>query len=57
MAATKVEPKSQAVSPAAAANIGVQQIYTKSRPMYEGRGLEAPMVSTTSHVRGTQGKY
>ena len=57
VAGGKVEPVSKAINPGAAANIGIQQVHTKSKPMYEGRGLEAPMVGTTSHVRGTQGKY
>jgi hypothetical protein len=54
---TKVEPKSQGVNPACVAEIGIQTVRTTSIPMYEGRGLEAPMVSETTHKCGSQGKH
>lgn len=55
---TKVEPTSKAVSPAATANIGIQQRYAKMPPnLYEGRGLQAPMVSCKSHKCGSQGRH
>lgn len=55
--ATKVEPKPRAVDPGAVSDIGQQYIYTESQPLYEGRGLEAPMVGTTIHHSGSQGKH
>ncbi len=54
---TKIEPRSHAINPEAVANIGVQHHYTTSVPMYEGRGLKAPMVGETSHPSGSQGKH
>lgn len=64
MASTKVEPRSRAVSPAATADIGIKKgnhasdsavtVRHTSRPLYEGRGLEAPMKSTTVHKKGSQ---
>jgi hypothetical protein len=53
----KVEPNSRAVNPEAAAEIGLQKTHIKSVPMYEGRGLQAPMVGSTSHKSGSQGKH
>lgn len=53
---TKTEPVSKAVSPGYAAELGNHYV-GKSCPMYEGRGLEAPMKSTTSHPHGSQGKH
>ncbi len=55
--AQKREPVSHAVSPAAASEIGVQVIRHTSLPLYEGRGLEAPMQGTTIHHCGSQGKH
>lgn len=54
---TKVEPKSKAVNPAYVAELGIDESRVNSLPMYEGRGLEAPMVSETSHKCGSQGKH
>ena len=54
---TKTEPVSQAVNVHKVAEIGVQTVPTKQIPMYEGRGLKAPMVSETSHKCGSQGKH
>lgn len=57
LGATKVEPKSHAVSPEAAASVGRVEGRATSLPLYEGRGLEAPMKSTTSHPKGSQGTH
>lgn len=56
-ASTKVEPISRAVSPAAVSELGIHQVRTTSVPLYEGRGLSAPMVGTTIHHNGSQGKH
>lgn len=62
---TKVEPHSRAVSPSHVSEMGSMQgnhtmeegtIRVRSAPMYEGRGLEAPMAGTTIHKSGSQGK-
>lgn len=53
----KTEPVSKAVNPAYAADIGIQEMRTRPLPMYEGRGLKAPMQSTTTHKSGSQGEY
>ena len=66
--ATKVEPKSHAVSPAAVSQLGIKQgnhasdtgtghVNVNLPPLYEGRGLQAPMVGTTCHPAGSQGKH
>jgi len=52
----KTEPVSRGVSPKAVSDIGIHQIRTVSIPMYEGRGLKAPMVSQATHKAGSQGK-
>lgn len=58
MGSTKREPIAHAVSVPAVANIGNAQIYgSTSVPIYSGRGLEAPMVSETSHPTGSQGTH
>ncbi len=58
MGSTKVEPKSMAVNPGAVSRMGnMAAPGTKPEQMYEGRGLKAPMVSTTSHKAGSQGKH
>jgi hypothetical protein len=55
---TKTEPMSRAVNPRAVENIGTQHVYTTPKPpMYEGRGIEAPMVGQTNHHKGSQGKH
>lgn len=54
---TKVEPVSRAVNPAYVAELGIDESRVRSIPMYEGRGLKAPMVSETSHKCGSQGKH
>lgn len=54
---TKTEPISRAVNPAYVAELGIDESRVKSIPMYEGRGLKAPMVSETSHKCGSQGRH
>lgn len=54
---TKSEPISRAVNPAYPAELGVHEVRHTAVPMYEGRGLEAPMVGETSHRSGSQGKH
>lgn len=64
MGSTKVEPVSKAVPPAYAGRIGLQHGNhasdggTLSRvqhiPMYEGRGLKAPMVACKTYPKGSQ---
>lgn len=53
----KVEPQSHAVSVPAVAELGILESRTKKIPLYEGRGLEAPMVGSTNHKHGSQGRY
>lgn len=60
MGSTKTEPVSKAVNPGAVADIGNQQRYAKGNgpiPLYEGRGLQAPMAASTIHHSGSQGKH
>lgn len=66
MGSTKTEPISKAVNPAYPGQLGIHQgnhaddgdtPRTGAVPMYEGRGLSAPMVSETSHPAGSQGKH
>lgn len=54
---TKTEPVSHAVNPAAVSEIGIHEVRHTSLPLYEGRGLQAPMVSETTHKSGSQGKH
>lgn len=56
-AAQKREPIAHAVSPAAVSELGIHQARTTSLPLYEGRGLEAPMQGVTNHPCGSQGKH
>ena len=53
----KTEPRSKAVNVKHTADIGVKQVLTKPRPMYEGRGLEAPKSKDSTHHCGSQGRY
>jgi hypothetical protein len=53
----KREPIAHAVSVGAVSEIGVHQVRGTSLPLYEGRGLEAPMQGTTIHHTGSQGKH
>jgi len=57
MGSTKTEPKSNAVNIATVADIGLAHIRGGSTQLYEGRGLEAPMVGTDIHECGSQGKH
>jgi hypothetical protein len=57
MGSTKREPIAHAVSVPAVSEIGVQVVRSTSLPLYEGRGLEAPMVGTTTYETGSQGKH
>lgn len=56
LGATKQEPVSHKVNVGAVSEIGIQQVHTRgnSAPLYEGRGLEAPMKSTTVYPKGSQ---
>lgn len=55
---TKTEPKSQAINPGAVSRIGIEPgPLTTPKPLYEGRGLEAPMVKETIYHTGSQGKH
>ena len=57
MGSTKVEPKSLGVNIEYVADCGIQHVRATSVPMYEGRGLEAPMVGETNHKSGSQGRH
>lgn len=64
MASTKIEPRSRAVNPAYAGTIGTMlgnhgdegDMRARVPQMYEGRGLSAPMIGSTTHKAGSQGK-
>ena len=56
-ASQKREPIAHAVNVAAVSEIGIHQARSTSLPLYEGRGLEAPMQGTTIHHCGSQGKH
>lgn len=62
-AGTKVEPKPRAVNPAAVEQLGTMlgnhvegrgTLPGASVPLYEGRGLKAPMAGQTNHPSGSQ---
>lgn len=56
----KREPTSYAVDVCSVADMGNQQVYChggSSRPLYEGRGFEAPMAGSDTHHSGSQGKH
>lgn len=56
--ARKVEPKSMGINPGAVSQIGNHVGPPRAiEPMHEGRGLKAPMVGTTQHHTGSQGKH
>ena len=65
VASTKVEPTSHAVPPAFPAQMGRKQgnhsdtgtHRVQKIPMYEGRGLKAPMKGIASHPKGSQGSH
>lgn len=53
----KIEPRSQAVNPGGAAQLGTAVI-SNPTPLYAGRGYTAPApAATTSHKAGSQGKH
>lgn len=54
---TKQEPVSRAVNVSTVSEIGCAVGRNPSVNLYEGRGLEAPMKSTTIHNSGSQGKH
>lgn len=57
-ASTKVEPNSRAVSPAGVDQLGAKVGQARAvQPLYEGRGLEAPMRSQATHKSGSQGRH
>ena len=52
---TKTEPVSRGVNPGAVSRLGnMVGPGTKSEPLYEGRGLQAPMKSVTTYPKGSQ---
>ncbi len=58
MAGGKVEPNPHAVSVPAVSELGIHQVYIKSKPdLYAGRGYKAPMASSSTHPCGSQGKH
>ena len=57
MASTKREPIPHAVNIKAVAEEGIIEGRATSLPLYSGRGLEAPMVGTTTYEVGSQGKH
>jgi len=58
MSGGKVEPRSTAVNPEYAAEIGRQTVHVKPVPASLGRGFEAPKpVAATTHKSGSQGRH
>lgn len=61
----KMEPRSTAINPGSAGNIGLAQgshaeegdFTPRITPLNAGRGYQAPAIATTSHKCGSQGKY
>lgn len=54
----KQEPKSTAVCPAGAGEIGLAQPASYLvEPLYEGRGYKAPAIRSTQNKSGSQGSY
>lgn len=53
---TKVEPVSTKVNPGGVSEIGAHVAMNPS-PVFEGRGVRAPMAGTTIHHTGSQGKH
>ena len=57
-ASTKTEPISHAVSPGAVDQLGQKVGQARAvEQLYQGRGLEAPMKSETTHKSGSQGRH
>jgi hypothetical protein len=58
IAANKVEPNSRAIDPGAVSELGIHQVHVRSIPPLDaGRGYKAPMVSSSIHHCGSQGKH
>ncbi len=59
IAGGKVEPSSKSVSLDRVANMGQQILRTRppSKELSNGRGIEAPKATSTSHRSGSQGKH
>lgn len=58
VAAGKTEPRSQGINPAYTDQLGNHVGPPRAvEPMYEGRGLKAPMVGQTTHKGGSQGRH
>lgn len=66
MGSTKTEPRSTAINPHYPGQLGEMMgnhadmgdtSRTGAVPMYEGRGLHAPMEKCTVHHSGSQGKH
>ena len=57
MSGVKREPIPHAVNVSHIAEEGLEVVRHTKVPMYSGRGLEAPMVGTTIHYTGSQGKH
>lgn len=54
----KHEPNSRAVSPGAVSQIGnAVGRMAEVKPLYSGRGFEAPKAASTIHHCGSQGKH
>lgn len=62
---SKTEPRSMAINPGYAGNIGLAQgnhaeegdFRPNITPMNAGRGYSAPGIATTTHPCGSQGKH
>ncbi len=63
VASTKVEPTPKAVPPAYPGRLGIMQgnhstdkgtVRIQHIPIYQGRGLKAPMVGVSVHKKGSQ---
>jgi hypothetical protein len=62
MGSTKTEPRSHVVPAAYPAGLGIMKgnhsdhgtVHVTKIPMYEGRGLQAPMAKCTTHPKGSQ---
>lgn len=53
----KVEPISKGISMDHVANIGVQVVRTRAAPPCCTEGYKAPMMSSSNHKSGSQGKH
>lgn len=55
MGSTKQEPKGRGVSVEAVSDLGAKQ-YHSSAPLYSGKGVQAPAMTSSVHLKGSQGK-